>query len=529
MKCSNCGNEISAGMKFCKYCGAKINSTDTSDLQSKAFTSNIQNNTFPANNENTQSGVFPAGTSTQGTFNSPYNEMSINTEKPQNNTFLAKRDNMQSGVLPAGTSTQGTLKSPYNETSINTEKPQNNTFTAKDDNMQSGVFSAGTSTQGTFSSNTYTNPKEKIYKPVDVETPVHQNKHTRNKPQRATGQKSKAPLIIVSIIAVLCICAGSVFALNHLGIIDIFPKKETAEKSKTTEPKTDVKKEKPENTDLNIQKEDPTEKPKTPASDMPVAVSLSLVDSTVEKITKYTDALSSGVIDGTLNKITLPGAGSAYYSGDELKIISVNKNNTGGKYDRSFYYKEGNLVYAYYVGDNSAKLYFDDGDPVRFREYPSGKGESEAINHDDMNNESDTKLVQWINLAYADSYALYKLASSVMEENAKAAPQPLVTPQNSYNVINSSEFMLYGSDSRYIDKSELRGFTKEQCRIALNELYARYGRKFKDESLMNYFMQFEWYTPLIDPENFNEKTMFNAYEAANRDLIIQYEKEQGYR
>ena len=476
MKCSNCGNEISAGMKFCKYCGAKINSTDTSDLQSKTFTSSIQNNTFPANN-----------------------------------------DNMQSGVFSAGTSTQGTFKSPYNETSINTEKPQNNNFPAKGDNMQSGVFSASTSTQGTFPSNTYTNPKEKIYKPVDVETPVHQNKHTRNKPQRATGQKSKAPLIIVSIIAVLCICAGSVFALNHLGIIDIFPKKETAEKSKTTEPKTDVK------------KEDPTEKPKTPASDMPVAVSLSLVDSTVEKITKYTDVLSSGVIDGTLNKITLPGAGSAYYSGDELKIISVNKNNTGGKYDRSFYYKEGNLVYAYYVGDNSAKLYFNDGDPVRFREYPSGKGESEAINHDDMNNESDTKLVQWINLAYADSYALYKLASSFMEENAKAAPQPLVTPQNSYNVINSSEFMLYGSDSRYIDKSELRGFTKEQCRIALNELYARYGRKFKDESLMNYFMQFEWYTPLIDPEDFNEKTMFNAYEAANRDLIIQYEKEQGYR
>ena len=87
--------------------------------------------------------------------------------------------------------------------------------------------------------------------------------------------------------------------------------------------------------------------------------------------------------------------------------------------------------------------------------------------------------------------------------------------------------MLVGSDTRYISESELKNLTKEEVRIARNEIYARHGRKFDDKTLSNYFKQFDWYKPKIDPEDFKE-SMLNTYEVANRDLIIQYEKKQGW-
>lgn len=89
------------------------------------------------------------------------------------------------------------------------------------------------------------------------------------------------------------------------------------------------------------------------------------------------------------------------------------------------------------------------------------------------------------------------------------------------------EYLLAGSESRYISESELDGMTPKEVRLARNELYARHGRKFKDQELTDYFSQFDWYTPTINPGDFTEE-MLNVYETANRDLIIQYEQAHGY-
>lgn len=100
--------------------------------------------------------------------------------------------------------------------------------------------------------------------------------------------------------------------------------------------------------------------------------------------------------------------------------------------------------------------------------------------------------------------------------------------QETRNSDSSRTYMLYGSDSRYISESELYGFTAQQCAIARNELYARHGRKFKDEKWQKYFSQFDWYHPSIEPEDFKE-SMLNVYETANRDIITTYEEKCGYR
>ena len=71
------------------------------------------------------------------------------------------------------------------------------------------------------------------------------------------------------------------------------------------------------------------------------------------------------------------------------------------------------------------------------------------------------------------------------------------------------------------------GLTREQLRLARNEIYARHGRKFKDAALDEYFRSKSWYMPTIEPDNFNEN-VFNDYEIANRKLIADYEKKMGY-
>lgn len=91
-----------------------------------------------------------------------------------------------------------------------------------------------------------------------------------------------------------------------------------------------------------------------------------------------------------------------------------------------------------------------------------------------------------------------------------------------------NEYILKNSSSEYISEADIKGFTKEQCRIARNEIYARHGRLFDDESLQEYFNSCSWYSGYISPSDFSENSL-NAYEKANLQTIIEYEKEMGYR
>ena len=77
--------------------------------------------------------------------------------------------------------------------------------------------------------------------------------------------------------------------------------------------------------------------------------------------------------------------------------------------------------------------------------------------------------------------------------------------------------------------SDLDGLTPDECRLALNEIYARHGRKFNDPDYQAYFNSKSWYNGTIDPDDFDDTAMFNQYELANRDYIIDYEKRMGYR
>lgn len=92
----------------------------------------------------------------------------------------------------------------------------------------------------------------------------------------------------------------------------------------------------------------------------------------------------------------------------------------------------------------------------------------------------------------------------------------------------SSEYILYGSDSRIIDKSEVQNMDETKMELALNEIYARHGRKFNTKSIADYFNSKSWYHGTVEPEDFNE-SVFNSYEKSNRDMLVEVMKEKGYR
>lgn len=108
------------------------------------------------------------------------------------------------------------------------------------------------------------------------------------------------------------------------------------------------------------------------------------------------------------------------------------------------------------------------------------------------------------------------------EPTKKPTPEPTKAPEQ-----QSGKYVLANSSSQYLSKSDLAGLSAYECRLARNELYARHGRMFKDSKLQEYFNSCSWYTPSIAPKDFKE-SMLNKYEIANRDLILDYEKEMGY-
>ena len=91
-----------------------------------------------------------------------------------------------------------------------------------------------------------------------------------------------------------------------------------------------------------------------------------------------------------------------------------------------------------------------------------------------------------------------------------------------------SEYIFAQSDSEYLSRSDLEGLTEQELSYARNEIYARHGRRFQDAGLQSYFDSKDWYSGTVAPEDFTE-SMLNEYEKANAELILEYEKDKGYR
>ena len=82
----------------------------------------------------------------------------------------------------------------------------------------------------------------------------------------------------------------------------------------------------------------------------------------------------------------------------------------------------------------------------------------------------------------------------------------------------NSEYILPESDTRYVEQDEIDQLTKNEVRLAINEIYARHGRIFENSELREYFESKDWYDGTIEPEDFDEDVL-NQYEKANVKLL----------
>lgn len=129
------------------------------------------------------------------------------------------------------------------------------------------------------------------------------------------------------------------------------------------------------------------------------------------------------------------------------------------------------------------------------------------------------------------SYYSSKLSVDNLEDKCEYGGIVIESPYNNSTTEGyfSDDYILPYSDSEYLTEDDLDGLTPDEIRLACNELYARHERKFKDADYQAYFNSKSWYHGTVEPDDFDDTAVFNKYELANRDFIIAYEKEKGYK
>ncbi len=90
---------------------------------------------------------------------------------------------------------------------------------------------------------------------------------------------------------------------------------------------------------------------------------------------------------------------------------------------------------------------------------------------------------------------------------------------------SDSEYILPDSDTRKLTRADLQGLSKEELRLARNEIFARHGMIFGVADLDAYFGEKSWYKPTVAYNEFYDTVEMNAYEEANISLILSVEAE----
>lgn len=113
-------------------------------------------------------------------------------------------------------------------------------------------------------------------------------------------------------------------------------------------------------------------------------------------------------------------------------------------------------------------------------------------------------------------------------ENVNLNPDYMATAAEpeSTDASSSDEYVLPASDSEYYTRDQLEGLSDWELYVARNEVFARYGRQFKNEALADYFFSQPWYNGEYPPEDFDGWFSPNEYEKANTDLILEIEHER---
>lgn len=89
----------------------------------------------------------------------------------------------------------------------------------------------------------------------------------------------------------------------------------------------------------------------------------------------------------------------------------------------------------------------------------------------------------------------------------------------------AQEYIFPDSDKKYLSEDEVRSVDASQLSLGRNEIFARHGYIFKDDSINQYFAGKSWYQGTVPADQFDMDSVFNDFEKKNVELIKKVENE----
>lgn len=83
-------------------------------------------------------------------------------------------------------------------------------------------------------------------------------------------------------------------------------------------------------------------------------------------------------------------------------------------------------------------------------------------------------------------------------------------------------YLMPDSADRYLEASDLAGYSHDEIQLIINEIYARHGREFKTQENIDYFSAQDWYEPVSGKSDETIVSEFNEFEKANVELLCEY-------
>ena len=104
-------------------------------------------------------------------------------------------------------------------------------------------------------------------------------------------------------------------------------------------------------------------------------------------------------------------------------------------------------------------------------------------------------------------------------------PEPVFTPPAPTPQTHTLADFIYEGKSRVYAYDELSPFTQEEVALIRNGMYALSGKIFNKDVNKEFFSSCWWYTPVST----NVDKSLNKCQKANIELVVQFEKDKGWR
>lgn len=116
------------------------------------------------------------------------------------------------------------------------------------------------------------------------------------------------------------------------------------------------------------------------------------------------------------------------------------------------------------------------------------------------------------------SLVLNKLPQQALQQSILVTPRINLPKNYDFSWLSKRQV----TDADLFDKNAL------ELDILRNSVFARYGRRFKNKELQNYFSSQPWYRPIYSPESFPDD-LLTPLEQKNVAYILEYQERQGLR